>query len=399
MDEVPVTPNSPSPAAGAPSESFSSAANTTAEASSPFVMPPANEDFIVQVCDPVVQDPNSMRAYVTYAVKSKMHCSNEDYCDGEYDVIRRYSDYVWLHERLALEFPHLNVPPLPAKASMGNLEERFINMRQAMLNKFMNRITRSHAMLLSPGLKVFLTEKFGAEFDHAKKALPAPHEFKVEEKKVGLFAKLKSKVTTKIPKELEVPACADQYQYTLTYATKLAKMVPATEKYIAKRGELAKGTGDMGVAMQEYAAQVKELDPKNAALGDAFDALGDSLQTVAELQTQNMYEEETILVSNVGENIMLLKGVERVFNARKAACATYCGVKDGKLIGMDEGEAEKHFKGIDDSLQPECESANACVEEDMKMMLVMLTEARKTQLRKELEAWEALENKLEGMDL
>ena len=35
----------------------------------------------------------------------------------------------------------------------------------------------------------------------------------------------------------------------------------------------------------------------------------------------------------------------------------------------------------------------------MKMMLVMLTEARKTQLRKELEAWEALENKLEGMDL
>ena len=88
-----------------------------------------------------------------------------------------------------------------------------------------------------------------------------------------------------------------------------------------------------------------------------------------------MYSEETILVSNVGENIMLLKGaswlrellcthvaagVERVFNARKAACATYCGVKDGKLIGMDEGEAEKHFKGIDESLQPEIEVCNYC---------------------------------------
>jgi len=272
-------------------------------------------------------------------------------------------------------------------------------MRQAMLNKFMNRITRSDAMLISPGLKVFLTEKFGAEFDHAKKALPAPHEFKVSEKKVGLFAKLKSKVTTNIPKELEVPACADQYQYTLTYATKLSKLGPATEKYISKRGELAKGTGDMGVAMVDYAGQIKELDPKNSALGDAFEALGESLQTIAESQTQNMYEEETILVSNVQENISLLNGVERVFKARKAACATYCGVKDGKLIGMDEGEAEKHFKGIDDSLLPECESANACVEEDMKMMLVMMTEARKKQLREELQAWESLEEKLDGMDL
>jgi hypothetical protein len=273
-------------------------------------------------------------------------------------------------------------------------------------------------MLASPGLKVFLTEKFGAEFDHSKKALPPPNEFKVEEKKVGLFAKLKSKVTTKVPKELEVPACADQYQYTLTYATKLSKLLPSTEKYITKRGELAKGTGDMGVAMCEYAGQIKELgadscksnwalwmltvlciDSKNAALGDAFDALGDSLQTLAELQTQNMYDEETILVSNVAENIALLNGVERVLKARKAALATYCGVKDGKLVGVDESEAEQHFKGIDESLLPECESANACVEEDMKMMLVMLTEARKAQLRKELETWEALENKLEGMDL
>ena len=120
------------------------------------------------------------------------------------------SDYVWLHERLSSEFPHLNVPPLPAKASMGNLEERFelfnsiIILIVAVVQFHQHeagdaeQVHESHHQIachagswsrcwplltlcvlqLSPGLKVFLTEKFGAEFDNAKKALPAPHEFK-----------------------------------------------------------------------------------------------------------------------------------------------------------------------------------------------------------------------------
>merc|ERR1711959_609558 len=103
----------------------------------------------------------------------------------------------------------------------------------------MGRISCSTSMLESSGLRVFLAESYGAEFDNAKKGLPTPHEFKAEEKKVGFFAKMKNKVTTKMPKELEIPECSEYYQYTLNYANKLAKLIPPAEKYLNKRGDLA----------------------------------------------------------------------------------------------------------------------------------------------------------------
>lgn len=61
----------------------------------------------------------------------------------------------------------------------------------------------------SQGLKVFLTEKYGGEFDHAKKSLPPPREFTANEKKVGLFARMKSKVTTSVPKDMATPGCQE----------------------------------------------------------------------------------------------------------------------------------------------------------------------------------------------
>ena len=44
---------------------------------------------------------------------------------------------------------------------------------------------------------MFLTEKMGSEFDHAKKKLPAPREFQVEEKKVGFFNRLLGRKSNK----------------------------------------------------------------------------------------------------------------------------------------------------------------------------------------------------------
>ena len=40
-----------------------------------------------------------------------------------------------------------------------------------------------------------------------------------------------------------------------------------------------------------------------------------------------MCREEALLVSNVTENINLLKGGDRLFEERKKALKTYCGVK------------------------------------------------------------------------
>eukprot|EP00658_Telonema_sp_P-2_P006861 TRINITY_DN12583_c0_g1_i10.p1 TRINITY_DN12583_c0_g1~~TRINITY_DN12583_c0_g1_i10.p1 ORF type:complete len:398 (+),score=115.70 TRINITY_DN12583_c0_g1_i10:103-1296(+) len=318
MSAVPVTPNMlPSPA---PSEAYSN--TTEEECSTPFKLPASNEAFIIEVCNPVVQDPNSMRAFVTYDVKSQVsHC---EYTDSSYDVIRRYSDFEWLHGRLVAEMPHVNVPPLPGKASMGNLEMRFINLRQQMLSKFMIRLTAHEEILHSQGLKCFLTEKYGAEFDHAKKKLPAPREFQAVEKSVGLFARMKSKVTTSVPKELATPKCQEYFDYTLKQAKALSKLIPAGERYIARVGDLCKANGEMGVAMVEFGKSIEALDSSSTdtAISPLFDSLGECLQDIAEATTQAMYDEEALLVTNVTENCMLLNGAQRLFDARKG-CLLY----------------------------------------------------------------------------
>lgn len=36
-------------------------------------------------------------------------------------VIRRYSDFAWLHDRLAEKYKGIFIPPLPEKSAVGNL--------------------------------------------------------------------------------------------------------------------------------------------------------------------------------------------------------------------------------------------------------------------------------------
>eukprot|EP00657_Telonema_sp_P-1_P003883 TRINITY_DN1906_c0_g2_i1.p2 TRINITY_DN1906_c0_g2~~TRINITY_DN1906_c0_g2_i1.p2 ORF type:complete len:116 (+),score=53.50 TRINITY_DN1906_c0_g2_i1:201-548(+) len=100
-------------------------------------------------------------------------------------------------------------------------------------------------------------------------------------------------------------------------------MVPASEKYIAKTFDLCKATGEMGVALTEFGEQLKEAgsgsDSDNGPLATACNLLGDTLQAVAEANTENVFQEEALMVSNVQENVLLLNGMQRVFDGRKAA--------------------------------------------------------------------------------
>jgi len=340
-----------------------------------------------------------MRAFVTYEVKSQI--SHTDYSGNQFEVMRRYSDFEWLYNRLVSELPHLNIPPLPEKAAMGNLEMKFINLRKQMLSKFMIRLTHIEEVLDSEGFKIFLTKEMGGDFDTSKKQLPPPREFNVQEKKVGFFAKMKNKVTASVPKELSVPKCAELFQYTQTRAQKLSKLVPAGEKYTTRCSDLAKATGEMGIAMQEFAKAMESIgsgsDEDHGPLCEAYNLLGETLQTVAEMNTDVMCREEALLVSNLTENINLLKGPDRIASERLKSLKTYCGVKDGKLEGMDEAEAEKNFNMFDESLQPQLEEANANVDKDTQFLLFSLATSRKAALIKELQQWEELEKKLEGM--
>eukprot|EP00937_MAST-01D_sp_MAST-1D-sp2_P005493 g5493.t1 len=101
------------------------------------------------VSEPCKQS-DGINAYITYNIRVKPVDA------ADFVVVRRYSDFVWLHQHLAAEFPGVVVPPLPEKLLVGRFSAEFVENRRRALERFLNR-TAAHADLhCSEHFKVFL---------------------------------------------------------------------------------------------------------------------------------------------------------------------------------------------------------------------------------------------------
>ncbi|KAH7681753.1 Phox homology domain-containing protein [Dioscorea alata] len=48
-------------------------------------------------------------------------CDHQEYQVSEKIVIRRYNNFMWVHDRLAEKFKGVFIPPLPEKSTVGNM--------------------------------------------------------------------------------------------------------------------------------------------------------------------------------------------------------------------------------------------------------------------------------------
>ena len=54
-------------------------------------------------------------------------------------VLRRYSDFLWLYEKLQMERAGAIVPPLPEKQPVGRFNPAFVEIRRRELERFLRR--------------------------------------------------------------------------------------------------------------------------------------------------------------------------------------------------------------------------------------------------------------------
>ncbi|XP_075236461.1 sorting nexin-7-like [Lycorma delicatula] len=89
--------------------------------------------------------------------------TREEYSEREYSVRRRYSDFLWLRQKLVEAYPTHIVPPLPAKhtllAQLDRYSRDFVICRMAMLHRYLNRVTSHPILSCNTNLKTFLTAK------------------------------------------------------------------------------------------------------------------------------------------------------------------------------------------------------------------------------------------------
>jgi len=91
------------------------------------------------------------KSFVLYTVK----CTAPD--SSNMNVKRRYSDFVWLRERLFTTAPGAFIPPLPAKSFFGRFAEEFVERRRRGLEVFLKQLLRHDVLRLDKTLHLFLS--------------------------------------------------------------------------------------------------------------------------------------------------------------------------------------------------------------------------------------------------
>ncbi|XP_029003853.1 sorting nexin-7 [Betta splendens] len=101
----------------------------------------------------------AIETYILYSVVTKTTRSEFDSC--EYEVRRRYQDFLWLRSKLEENHPTLIIHPLPEKFVMKGMMDRFnsdfVESRRKSLHHFLVKISEHPILSYSEHLKVFLT--------------------------------------------------------------------------------------------------------------------------------------------------------------------------------------------------------------------------------------------------
>ncbi|XP_041447224.1 sorting nexin 7 S homeolog isoform X1 [Xenopus laevis] len=130
---------------------------------------PDVKDIFVTVDEPE-SHVNAIETFITYRIATKTSRSQFDSC--EFEVRRRYQDFLWLKSRLEDAHPTLIIPPLPEKFIVRGMVERFteefIETRRKALHKFLNRIADHPTLTFNEDFKIFLTAQAWELTSHKK---------------------------------------------------------------------------------------------------------------------------------------------------------------------------------------------------------------------------------------
>ena len=79
--------------------------------------------------------------------------------DGPFEETRRFSEFYALREALASRWPGVYIPAIPEKKMMGNKDDKFVEERRALLERFMKEIAKFDHLTQSKEFRVFARER------------------------------------------------------------------------------------------------------------------------------------------------------------------------------------------------------------------------------------------------
>ncbi|XP_022767042.1 sorting nexin 1-like [Durio zibethinus] len=333
---------------------------------------PSSQPFLsVSVTDPVKLG-NGVQAYISYRVITKTNFP--EYQGPEKIVIRRYSDFVWLRDRLFEKYKGIFIPPLPEKSAVEKFRfsAEFIEMRRQALDVFVNRIASHNELQQSDDLRTFL------QADEETMERLRSQETGIFKKPADLMQMFKD-VQTKVSdvvlgKEKPVEESNPEYEKLKHYIFELENHLAEAQKHAYR---LVKRHRELGQSLSDFGKAAKLLGAcEEQALGKAFSELGAKSETLSVKLQREAHQLLMNFEEPLKDYVRAVQSIKATIGERANAFRQQCELAETiklKEINLDKlmltrsdrvGEAEHEYK----ELKAESEEATRRFETIVRLM-------------------------------
>ncbi|XP_059391078.1 sorting nexin-7-like isoform X2 [Carassius carassius] len=340
------------------------------------------KDIFVTVDNPE-SHVTAIETYITYRVETKTTRSEFDSC--EFEVRRRYQDFLWLKGRLEEAHPTLIVHPLPEKFVMKGMVERFnedfIETRRRALHKFLNKIAEHPIFSSSEDFKIFLTAGTGELTSHKKQG---PGFLSRMGETVKAVAAAVRGVRNR-PQEF-----TDMQEYAEAFSQKISSLDKITQRIIREQ--------------KEYLEELKECGPTYTLWSQSEEELAEPLKNVAGCEDR-CYKETEEQVKHLNDHLIpvlheyvlcadTLKAVLRrrdniqvVFEGKAEALATKAADRDAMRDELDK--AENRLEWANNALKSDWIRWQKVMRSDLRSAFIDTAERNVSYYEKCLAVWES----------
>jgi sorting nexin-1/2 len=243
-------------------------------------------------------------------------------------VLRRYSDFLWLYERLHVERAGAIVPPIPEKQPVGRFSPAFVEDRRVHLERFLRRVAVHPELADAPCLDTFLRAD-DVTFHAAKHAkgqvmMSASQANIMSQssppKKEGIkrwFAEAKTSMTGDLVRSPDDDLFDEIHRYVHGLDNQMRNVSHQASGLVRKGKEIANGLFEFGLAFNLLGQS--EAD----ALGDALGKMGETADCLSVLSAEHAEKEMAQFEEPLQDYIKVIHAVKLALQRRHEKRLSY----------------------------------------------------------------------------
>jgi sorting nexin-1/2 len=265
-----------------------------------------------------VKQGEGVSAFVSYKVRSKTTLSQ--YKRQQNEVVRRFRDFVWLHDKLAENNKGIIIPPLPEKNAVQKFQMAtdFIEQRRKALVVYLLRIAAHPALKNSAELQLFLEgaeDEWGLEMARAQ--VQATNAKEKLTGALGWFKSLQHSATNLVQGKTDDALEDAEYLKMREYINQLETHLGEAQRQATR---LVRKELELGAAIAEFGQAVDKLGRlEDGSLQEAFSQLSSKAQLLSAAARDRVEALCLKFEAPMKESVRYVRSVQAVVADRAAA--------------------------------------------------------------------------------